>query len=254
MLQRTIFIPTYTDVDLAAQTTYSYSVVAFDHAGNDSATSATIEVRTGAPPATFVQVNAATPQSPQSTVSATYSGAQGAGHTNIVAVGWNDTTANLTGVSDTAGNSYRLAIATVRGNGLSQAIYYAANIRGSATGTNRVTARFDRTAIFVDLRIVEYAGLRATNPFEAGVSRTGVGSLASSGLLTTSTTGALLFAAGMTGTTYSGAGAGFTVRIVTTPDGDLIEDAIGGAPGAHGAIAPLTSGAWLLQLAAFGAN
>src|SRR5215510_9954608 len=46
--------------------------------------------------ATFVQVNAATPQSPQTSVAATYVGAQTAGNTNILAIGWNDATSNIT--------------------------------------------------------------------------------------------------------------------------------------------------------------
>ena len=70
-------------------------------------------------------------------VSATYAGAQTAGDTNIVAIGWNDTTASITSVTDTAGNVYQPAIATFRGNGMSQAIYYAANIAGGAGGATR---------------------------------------------------------------------------------------------------------------------
>ena len=41
----------------------------------------------------FVQTNNATPQSPVSSVSVPFTGAQSAGNLNVVVVGWNDTTA-----------------------------------------------------------------------------------------------------------------------------------------------------------------
>src|SRR5215472_3698565 len=58
----------------------------------------------------FVQVNSAVPQSAQSSVSVTYSAAQGAGDLNVIVVGWNDATGHVLGVTDTKGNSYALAV------------------------------------------------------------------------------------------------------------------------------------------------
>ena len=97
---------------------------------------------TPAPPA-FVQVNAATPQTNQSTVPVTYTSAQTAGNTNILAIGWNNATSNITSVTDSAGNIYQLAVPTARGTGVSQAIYYAKNIKAAAAGTNTVTVTFN---------------------------------------------------------------------------------------------------------------
>jgi len=94
------------------------------------------------PPA-FVQVKAATPQTSQSSVGVTYSGAQTAGNTNVVAIGWNNATSNITSVTDSAGNTYQVAVPTARGSGVSQAIYYASNIKAAAAGTNTVTATFN---------------------------------------------------------------------------------------------------------------
>lgn len=51
----------------------------------------------------FVQGSYATPQSPQSTVSVTYTSAQTAGNLNVVVVGWNDTTAAVSSVTDSIG-------------------------------------------------------------------------------------------------------------------------------------------------------
>ncbi|HJW69519.1 MAG TPA: hypothetical protein VJ829_09185 [Candidatus Binatia bacterium] len=196
-------------------------------------------------------VGVATPQSPQSTVAAVYADAQQAGDTNIVAVGWNDTTSGITSVTDTAGNVYHPAVATFRGNGLSQAIYYAANVAASPVGGNRVTVTFGQAAAFVDLRVTEYSALSATAPFDTGASASGSGDTASSGALATAGPSELLFAAGTTGTTFTAPGPGYTSRVVTAPDGDLVADAVAQSAGSYGATASLGSGTWLLQLAAF---
>ena len=200
------------------------------------------------PQPAFVQQSFATPQSPRSQVSAAYSTAQTAGNTNILAIGWNDTAASLTAVSDSAGNSYQVAVATFRGNGLSQAIYYATNIRA---GSNTVTATFDQPAVYVDLRVTEYANVSAVNPFVAGASATGDSASANSGPVTTTGANELLFGAGMTANVFNGPGSGFALRVITTPDGDIVEDRIAAAAGDYSATATLGSGAWLMQVAAF---
>jgi hypothetical protein len=132
---------------------------------------------------------------------------------------------------------------------LSQAIYIGSNIK--AASNNAVTVHFTQPALFVDLRVTEYSGLASTTAFEAGASGTGVSDSASSGPLTLSATNALLFGAGMTSTTFAGPGLGFTERVITSPDGDLVEDQVAGTLGPFSATAPLGSGAWLMQLAAF---
>ena len=75
-------------------------------------------------------MKAATPQTNQSSVPVTYTGAQTAGNTNILAIGWNNATSNITSVTDSAGNTYQLAVPTARGSGVSQAIYYAKQHQG----------------------------------------------------------------------------------------------------------------------------
>jgi hypothetical protein len=54
----------------------------------------------------FVQVNFATAATPQTTVTVTYTKAQTAGNLNVVVVGWNDSTAKITSVTDSRGNAY----------------------------------------------------------------------------------------------------------------------------------------------------
>src|SRR5215831_14008086 len=88
----------------------------------------------------FVQRNFSVPQTPQTTVTATYNSAQTAGNLNVVIVGWNDATATVTSVSDTKGNVYSLAVGpTVRPGQNSQSMYYAPNIAAATAGSNVVT-------------------------------------------------------------------------------------------------------------------
>jgi hypothetical protein len=101
----------------------------------------------GAVAITFVQVAAATPQSSTATVPVAYTGPQTAGDLNVVVVGWNDTTATVQSVKDSAGNNYSLAIGPTSGTALRQSIYYAPSIVG---GSNTVTVTFSQAAAFPD--------------------------------------------------------------------------------------------------------
>ena len=175
----------------------------------------------------FVQQNYSVPQSPQTQVSTAYPLPQQAGNANIVAIGWNDIISSISGVNDSAGNTYEAALSTFRGSGMSQAIYFCPNIKAGANG---VTVTFSQPATFVDLRITEYSSLSHTNVFDAGSSGSGVGALANSGPVTAGVSNELLFAAGMTATTFAAPGAGFTQRILTSPDGDIVADQIASAP------------------------
>jgi hypothetical protein len=196
----------------------------------------------------FVQMNAAVPQSTQAQVNVDFLTAQNQGNANILAIGWNDMTANISEVIDSAGNNYQAAVPTYRGNGMSQAIYYASNIKG---GSNTVTVTFSEPAAYVDLRATEYSGLAAQNSFDSGTSATGAGTKADSGVVVTTTINELLFAAGMTTTAFNAAGVGFTRRVITSPNGDVVEDDVTVAPGSYRATAILDSGAWIMQIAAF---
>jgi len=233
----------------ATNGSHTLTALARDAAGNTTTSAAvpvTVANATTAPPA-FVQVKAATPQTNQSAVPVTYTGAQAAGDTNIVVVGWNNTTSTVTAVTDTAGNAYQLAVPTVRGNGVSQAIYYAPNIKAAAAGTNTVTTTFNTATPFVDVRALEYSGL---GPFDVGTSAAGTGASANSGTVNTTSSNALIVGAGTTSGGFSTAGTNFTTRIITTPDADIAEDRIVTTAGPYSATAPV-SGAWVMQVAAF---
>jgi PKD repeat protein len=159
---------------------------------------ATYSVSSTPQPIAFVQVQSATPQSPQSTVATTFTQAQSAGNLNVVVVGWNESTGNITSVTDGAGNTYQVAAATVRGTGLSQAIYYARNIVAAGAGANTVTVRFDKSVAYADVRILEYSGLDQTNPFDVSRSAAGSTAQANSGAATTNFARELIVGGGTT--------------------------------------------------------
>jgi hypothetical protein len=194
----------------------------------------------------FGQVAAATPQSLTATVPVTFPGAQTAGDLNIVVVGWNDTTATVQSVKDSAGNTYSLAIAPTNGTALRQSIYYAANIVG---GSNTVTVQFNQAAAYPDVRILEYRGVTT---LDATAGASGNSATANSGPATTTAANELIFGADMVLTSTSAAGSGFTTRIITSPDGDIAEDKVVTAAGSNSATATLRSaGPWVMQMVTF---
>jgi hypothetical protein len=216
----------------------------------DKAYTATYSQSTTPGPLAFVQVNASTPQSPQSSVTTTYNQAQSAGNLNVVAVGWNESVGNIISVSDSSGNVYQPAVATYRGTGLSQAIYYARDIIGAGPGSNRVTVAFDKAVTYADIRIMEYSGLDQSSPLDVSSSFAGTSSQATSGSATTRFARELIIGAGMTSGSFSSAGTGFTKRIITNPDADIVEDRSVTATGTYSATAN-QSGTWLMQMVTF---
>jgi glucose/arabinose dehydrogenase/chitodextrinase len=206
------------------------------------------------PPAvpTFVQIRSATPQTPQSTVALPYASAQTAGNTNIIAIGWNDATSTITSVTDSAGNSYQIAAPIRRGTGLSQAIYFARNVKAAAAGGNTVTVQLSTAVPYVDLRIAEYSGLDALNPFDATSSSSGTGVTANSGSVTTTSPSELLFGAGMTTGAFTASSAGFTTRIITPIDADIVNDRHVTSAGTYSAGATQSgASSWVMQVATF---
>jgi chitodextrinase len=249
---------TYSDSGLATSTTYSYQIRATDAAGNLSgysnvASGTTLSTAPIQPIPGYVQSNYATPQATKSSVTIPFTGAQRAGDLNVVVVGWNDSTARVTSVTDTKGNAYSLAIGPTQVAGsLSQSIYYATNIAGATAGANTVTVAFSPAAAYPDIRILEYRGVAHTNPLDGAIAATGSGSTTSTGPITTSNPIDLLVGANTITSLASAPGAGFTLRMITSPDGDLAEDRVTATAGSYSATAALSySGDWAMQLVAF---
>ena len=201
-----------------------------------------------------MQVNSndrtALPPTTASSVNVAYSSAQVAGDLNIVVVGWNDTTAMVSSVTDSSGNAYVLAVGPTQSTAgpFTQAIYYASKVKGAAAGANSVTVKFSTAAPYPDIRIAEYS---CVSVLDAKAGASGSSTSASSGTATTTVAKELVFAANMVAQTTTGAGAGYTNRTITA-DGNIVEDEIVSAVGSYQATAPQSpTGAWIMQLVTF---
>jgi hypothetical protein len=185
-------------------------------------------------------------------VSVPYTAAQTAGNLNLVIVGWNDTNAQISSVTDSEGNPYTLAVGpTNLGGALSQSIYYAKNIAAAAAGANGVKVTFTAAAVYPDIRVLEYSGLNSLNPLDVAVGASGNSATSSSGSVTTTSATDLLVGANTVQSHTAGAGPGFTQRLLTNPDGNIAEDQVVSTTGSYSATAPLSySGGWVMQMVA----
>jgi regulation of enolase protein 1 (concanavalin A-like superfamily) len=236
--------------------TYALTAKAYDADGgtaSSGAVTATVTAPTSTSPIAYVQSAYATPQTAQSTVGAKYGAAQTAADLNVVVIGWNDAVSHVVSVQDTTGNVYAPAAApTVQTGVQTQVIYYAANIAAAAAGANTVTVTFDRAAEFPDVRIAEYRGIATTNPVDGAVGASGTGSTSNSGALTTSNASDLLVGADYVQSGTNAAGTNYTSRMITSPDGNILEDRIVTAAGSYNATASLSgSTGWVMQMVAF---
>ena len=235
----------------------NYSLTITGMSGTSTASARTTLVVASAPPPpsgaiTFVQVNYSVPRNTANPVSATFEAQQTSGDLNVVVIGWNDTVATISSVSDTAGNTYLLATGpTMQSTNATQSIYYAKNIFGAAAGVNAVTVVFTVPATAPDLRILEYAGADPTNPLDDAAGAAGTSTDASA-FLTTTNANDQIVAGDFIQTGTPGAGAGFTDRMITTPNSDIVEDESVTAAGMYVASAPVSpSGWWVMNVAAF---
>ena len=203
------------------------------------------------PGISFVQV-ASTTSSAATSVPVAYTLPQAAGDLNIVVVGWNDTTTPIQSVTDSAGNAYTLALNVTKGTNLSQAIYYAKNIR--ANTNNTVTVTFTASAAFPDVRVLEYSGIDVSSPLDGAAAASGTGLVADSGALSTTHAFDLILGAATVSSNVSAPGAGFTT-VEVTPFDDNAQHQIVNATGSYHASASLSpSGNWVMQAVAFKAS
>ncbi len=167
-----------------------------------------------------------------------------------MAIGWNESVGNITPVTGQRREHLPGRDHHARGSNLSQAMYYAKNIVASAAGANTVTVTFDKAVTYADIRILEYSGLDKINPVDVTSSAAGSVAPASSGPATTNFASELLLGAGMTSGVFTGAGTGYTARIITNPDADIAEDRNVTSIGSYSATAP-QSGTWVMQMVTF---
>jgi IPT/TIG domain len=197
----------------------------------------------------FVQVNYKT-STAASSLAVAYSSPQTVGNVNVVAIMWGDTTKAVSSVTDSKGNNYALAVGPTRATALTSAIYYAKNIAG---GSNTITVTFNGTAAYPNVNVLEYSGLDAANPLDVSATAIGTGTSANSGSATTTSTNELIVGAGNPSSGFTSPGSGFIGRVIN-PFGGISEDRIVTSAGSYGATATLSTGTWVMQMAAFRAG
>lgn len=193
----------------------------------------------------FVQLKMNATVSSVSSLAATFNAAETAGNTNIVIVGWDSATSTINSVADASGNTYVLAAPITRGTALTQAIYYAKNV---AAATPTVTVTFSAAVTAPDIRLVEYSGVDAVNPFDTSASNIGAVTPGDSGTLNTTYAKGIIVSGGQGQNSYSTAGSGYTLRGVST-NGNIVEDRAVTTTGAYTGTAPVT-GNWVQQAVA----
>ncbi len=91
---------------------------------------------------------------------------------------------------------------------------------------------------YPDIRIAEYSGIDPLNPVDKTVSGAGTGTTSNSGSVTTTNPNDLLVGANYVTTHSTGPGTSFTQRVITNPDGSILEDRIVTTTGSYNATAP----------------
>jgi len=141
---------------------------------------------------------------------------------NLIVVGVrNDGGGAVTGVSDTAGNTYTQISAIVP-----YSLFYAKNITGNAS--NVITASFG-ASIFNAIDAVQYSGLDKTSPLDATATGTGSGSTTiTSGTFSTSSADQIIVAGcqqSFVGASWT-AESNYTKRVESYENITMIEDKI----------------------------
>jgi hypothetical protein len=197
----------------------------------------------------YIQATSTSPQDTLETVNMSFPAPQHAGDTNVVVIGWNSPQAMVASVSDSSDTRYVPAIVDVHATMSSQIIYYGTL---DVSGDNIVTVAFDSPAAIPDIRAVEYATGGSQPSVVHTASAMGMMPIANAGVVTASGANELILVAGTTLGQFMGAASGFTLRSLTFPDNDIVEDAIAEHAGPVVAEAPLNFGdEWVLQAVVF---
>jgi hypothetical protein len=99
---------------------------------------------------------------------------------------------------------------------------------------------------------LEYSGIDPANPVDTVAGAIGTNATTSSGAVTTANATDLLVGANTVETMTTGAGSGFTLRLLTNPDANIAEDRTVTEAGSYSASAPLNEdGQWVMQMVAF---
>ena len=190
---------------------------------------------------TFVQ-STANQSAFSATVSASFSKNTAPG--DLILVAFDISIFNRPTVTDSQGNAFvEVGTELTSPAGSFGRVYYARNIIG---GPDTITLGFPVPVGSMVVSATEYAGADLLNPIDGQSGAAGSAGPVSSGSVTTSTAGDLIYGYCFADSTCT-ASTGFAVR--SGPTGNLIEDMTAGSPGAWAATGSATSG-WTMQTVA----
>lgn len=175
-----------------------------------------------------------------------------AGNTIAVGVVWTSATTTVTGVTDTAGNTYTQVSGSFMRSANNDAtdIWVATNATGNAS--NVVTAAYSATSPFRRIKTHQYSGLATTSVSDGGANGfTAAGTSISTGSMTATTSDGVVFAimSSNSAQTYT-AGTSFTLRGTVQSTDTQSEDRILAATGSYTASVTAGSSARLFISAA----
>lgn len=184
-------------------------------------------------------------------VQVTFASPQQAGDLNVVFIGWLNTRSHVVSVTDTKGNVYSLANTVSLPGTATEVVYYSGNIVGAAANGNSVTVTFNSKVYDPDVRIGEYSGIDSNRPLDVAMGASGISSITTSGLLTTTNPDDLLVASNFSQRSITGPGSGYTERLIDNY-AQILEDKNVTQTGQYSATAPQSKYGWyVMQVLAF---
>jgi fibronectin type 3 domain-containing protein len=259
----------YTDYNVQAGQSYYYVVQAVNSAGQESAysdqtwaavpnlisQSATISLvasplTTGNPSTSgvggntyFVQGSSNAASGTSTSLSVPFSSNTSPGDLILVGFDFVDSVTPVS-ITDSQGNTFTQVGSQLNSPaGVGARVYYANNIKG---GADTVTITLSANSSYLEVYLTEYAGLNQTNPIDGQAGATGTAGAVSSGTITTTVAGDLIYGF-CVGDWACTAGSGFNAR--STFNGNLVEDETAGNPGSYAATGTATQG-WTMQMVA----
>jgi hypothetical protein len=191
----------------------------------------------------FVQSSSRAASGTSTSLSVSFSQSTGAG--DLILVGF-DFLNSVTpvAVTDSQGNTFTQVGTQLNSpGGIGSRVYYAPNIKG---GADTVTITLSANSNILEIYLTEYGGLNLSNPIDGQAGSSGNAGTVSSGNITTTVAGDLIYAYCL-GDSSCTVGSGFVAR--STLNNNLTEDEIAGNPGTYAANGTANAG-WTMQAVA----
>ena len=155
-----------------------------------------------------------------------------------------DTNSTPSSVTDSQGNVFTAVGSQLTSpGGARSVVYFANNIKG---GADTVMVNLSANSSWIELYLTEYSGVNQTNPVDAQAGASGNAGPVSSGNVTTTASGDMIYGY-CVGDAACTAGSGFATR--SNFNANLIEDELAANAGNYAATGSATNG-WTMQMVA----